>query len=228
MKKNLLEEAITLLQQCSIAKGILASLDGKDDVYHRIWTRDAIVSGLSGLVVQDKKIIKGLLHTLKTLKGNLGAQGEVPSNIALTKSLKVKKISYGTPVGRVDATLWYLIGWLYLTKTNCLTTKEKKDILSSLEKIFTLLNTWHFSSKELIYTPTAGFWADEMPIGGYVLYNELLYLWSLKLFYTVTRDKFFKDKASRLNNEILLNFYPTKASLKSVNKEKIVHPTAVS
>ena len=90
------------------------------------------------------------------------------------------EVSYGGLAGRVDAVTWFIIGicqYTFHTKDNSLIVKYEEVI----EKAIQLLDAWEFNNKHLIYVPLSGNWADEYITDGYVLYDQLLRIWALKI-----------------------------------------------
>ena len=99
------QESIKLLHELITNVGFLAA---KEDVenYERIWSRDGVVAGIASLLIKDEKLITTFKKTLDVLREHQDETGRIPSNVTPRKG----HVSYGTTVGRVDATIWYIIG----------------------------------------------------------------------------------------------------------------------
>jgi hypothetical protein len=48
-------------------------------------------------------------------------------------------------------------------------------------QMLTSFEAWEFNNKGLLYVPLSGNWADEYITDGYVLYDQLLRVWALKV-----------------------------------------------
>lgn len=213
---NIYEEsannAEALLEQLMSKKGFLASKTTIDN-YDRVFARDAIIIGLATLTTNNKKLQQTFKRSLDTLKKHQETNGIIASNVSKNK------VSFGQTTGRVDATLWYIIGvckYYAHTKNKTFLKAHKQHITKALEAA----SCWEFNTKDFIYTPRSGDWADEYIQEGYVLYDQLLYYKALKNYYLITRKKSIKEKAERLKKRIHIHFYPEK---KQQNHALIYH-----
>ena len=201
---DILYRALHQIRNACTDQGILAGTIDADN-YRRIWARDGIVGGLAGILSGDKIIIEGLGNTLSTLWNARDQKlGTIPSNVDPSG----EQVSFGSLVGRVDATTWFLVGAAqYIIQSNDLSGLEflQKDI----KKEFQLLRAWEFNGKHLIYTPMSGNWADEYPYHGYLLYDNLLYFWATSLWGELLNDHELKLKAHNIKTAILINFWMT-------------------
>jgi GH15 family glucan-1,4-alpha-glucosidase len=203
------KKAIELLKQCSCEHGFYASLEKKAN-YKRIWSRDGVIMGLAALVAEDKKLIQTFRNNLDTLLRYQGRQGEIPSNV----SPESEKVSYGRLAGRVDASLWYVIGcgkYYQHNKDESFLDKHYPGVC----KTVSLLECWEFNEKDFIFVPESGDWADEMPRRGYLLYDQVLYFLALGEFVKIKRArkesyKYWEEKRKRLGRKIEVNFWPNK------------------
>jgi len=201
---DLRNKALNVLHKATCERGILA-LPNETTVenYTRIWARDSIMAGLVGLDYGDSIIIDGLKKSLDTLKNQQTPQGIIPSNVSIDDT---PTVSYGGTAGRVDATLWYIIGALkYISFTK--DDHFRKAHIWHIEKALQVCIVWEFNNKNLIYTPLSGNWADEYPIHGYTLYDNCLRLWGLELYTQIIKgSKAYLDKANEVRNAIKDNF----------------------
>ncbi len=203
---KLYNEALETLRELTTSKGILASTIESDN-YKRIWARDSIICGIAGLLAEDKTIVQGLKASLLTLAKYQNKQGIIPSNV-LEKENDVD-ISYGSLVGRVDTNTWFIVGCcLYY-----LNTKDEETwllLIPSILKSRNYLKTIELNGKGWIYTPLSGNWADEYPIHGYTLYDNMLRLWGESLWLKTQKKK--EAEFDNLKAKTLINFWPEKTA----------------
>ncbi len=195
-----MNRAIEMLHEATTPGGILASPNLQDN-YQRVWARDGIMSGIAGILIGDVKIVEGLKNTCLTLAKNQHPKGTIPSNVPLDGSPP----SYGSLVGRVDATSWFIIG-------SCLYYLNQKDdhfweyVEPSVMTALHILDTWEYNDRHLIYTPLSGNWADEYPLHGYLLYDNLLRLWAVRLLAKVLGQNNLERKEESILQAIRYNF----------------------
>ena len=165
---TLYKDALALLHELITPYGFLASSIEADN-YKRIWARDSIVCGIAGLWSEDEALIEGLSRSLQTLADYQHGTGMIPSNVLPTE----EDVSYGSLVGRIDATTWFILG-------ACLYYKHTKNeaiwhqLKPAIEKARVYLKACEFNDRGWIYTPLSGNGADEYPIHGYI--HHLLHL----------------------------------------------------
>ncbi len=199
--QNLYKDAVNLLHQLTTPDGILASTIEADN-YKRIWARDSIVCGLAGLWIEDPFLIDGLKNSLLTLSEQQHPVGMIPSNVLPGTD----NVSFGSLVGRIDATTWFVLGsCLYYQKTR--DQQTWKQLQPSIEKCRIFLKAAEFNSKGWIYTPLSGNWADEYPIHGYTLYDNALRLWGEKLFLEIEQQN--EEIIDRILKRTKANFWPS-------------------
>jgi glycogen debranching enzyme len=199
--------AVALLDRCSTPDGFLASPTERAN-YRRIWGRDGVILGLAALMSGEDSLRHSFRRTLMTLARHQGPHGEIPSNVDMAAG----RVSYGGTAGRVDADLWFVIGcgqyWRATGDEGFL-----DDILPAVEKVRYLLGAWEFNTRGLLYVPQTGDWADEYIHHGYVLYDQLLYLQSLREIAELhrvvhgSRDHQLEEKRSRLKHLIQANYW---------------------
>lgn len=200
--QNLYKDAVELLHSLITPDGILASSIEADN-YKRIWSRDSIVCGLAGLWINDEKLIEGLGNSLKTLARYQHATGMIPSNVLPVEN----DVSYGSLVGRIDASTWFVLGaCLYYQKTKDTATWEY--LKPAVENSRNYLNACEFNDKGWIYTPLSGNWADEYPIHGYTLYDNVLRLWGEQVYCEIEGAD--ASSLESLIQKTMDNFWPSK------------------
>ncbi len=206
--KNLYHEAVALLHRLTTPHGILASTIEADN-YKRVWARDSIVCGIAGLWMDDAVVVEGLKNSLLTLAGQQHSAGMIPSNV-LPNS---EDISFGSLVGRIDATTWFIVGsCLYYQHTKDQENWEK--LHPAIEKARQFLKATEFNDKGWIYTPLSGNWADEYPIHGYTLYDNVLRLWGEQLYLEMIGANV--DGLNSVLHKTQLNFWPQQESEKGI------------
>ena len=199
-------KSIDLLRSSSTPFGFLASTNNINN-YSRIWTRDAVITGLAALLTGDDELIKTFKTTLITIYDHQHEVGFMPSNVDPVSG----KVSYGGTVGRTDNVCWAVIGLLsytLFTHDKSLSIKYRQQA----DKAFFLLNAWEYNGKGLVYVPQSGDWADEYVQHGYILYNQLLRIWALELAAKVYNELNFKTKADELRSVVEHNFWKNKNS----------------
>lgn len=165
-----------LLRAASTPHGIKASLADKDN-YSAIFARDAIMSGIVGLLLQDEVITASFCQSIERFRDLQGEQGQIASNYTMDGD-DVAKVSYGTLSPKIDSCTWYLVGVGLLVREGLI---DKTEYRASVEKTVDLLEAIEFNGKHLMNIPRGGNWADEYVYEGYVLYDQVLRAWGLSL-----------------------------------------------
>ena len=148
--------------------------------YQNVWSRDACICGLAALSSHQTPLIDALERSLEILARNIGPSGQVPSNVRPVSGRSADDhVSYGRSAGRVDATIWFVIGVCLLGRLGRREDRVRHHWPQLLEAV-RLLRAWEFNAQGLLYVPQGGDWADEYVLSGYVLYDQVLRLWSLR------------------------------------------------
>jgi len=207
MIEKVKSEAIDLIHMSIADYGIKASPIVQDN-YERLWSRDSAVTGLGGILMDDEIIIEGLKTSLLTLAEHQHPRGMIASNVRLDKEGEID-ISYGSLVGRVDATGWFVVmSCLYIFHTRDMIFKSA--VKPHIDRAISILEAWEFNGGGLLYTPLSGNWADEYPTSGYTLYDNCLRVWGVKL-YAKIYDK--PDENQNLKDRVFYNFWPQLESI---------------
>ena len=170
------ERAVALLRELSGRDGIRASASTIGN-YQNVFARDAVMAGIAGMMLGDSTIIDGFVRTLERLRDLQGAEGQIASNYAVRDGQPVH-VSFGTLVPRIDANTWYLIGIALGARAGVIDPAAYRD---SVRGVVRLLDALEYNGRHLIYIPVGGNWADEYVYDGYVLYDQLLRVWALRL-----------------------------------------------
>lgn len=193
------QEAIEVIRKAITEEGILASAQQRDN-YARVWARDSMMTGYAGILTDDEEIRTGLEQSILTLAKHQAENGQIPSNVVNDKA------SYGTHVGRTDATTWWVVvacEYLKKQKNEALKNKLQPQIYQALS----CLKTWEYNQRGLVYSPLGGNWADEYVTSGYTLYDNILRYWALKNVAEIYHDEDLKTKAVNTKQLIQENFY---------------------
>jgi hypothetical protein len=197
-----IEQALQLIQEAIIPQGIKASLQGGDN-YQAIWSRDSMIAGLAGLLCEDDNVRVGFVHSIQTLAEHQAENGILPSNVQFQSNHT--KVSYGSKAGRVDATLWWLVGVQLAIREKILNpTTYEKNIVAALR----VTDIWEYHNQHLIYTPLTGNWADEYVIRGYTLYDNCLRYWAYALAAEIYQLPAWIQKSKNIRAKLLETFKP--------------------
>ena len=210
--QRLYEDAVDLLHRLTTPDGIMASTIEAEN-YKRIWARDSIICGLAGLMIADDILVDSLKKSLLSLARNQHDLGMIPSNLLPNSD---GDISFGNLVGRIDANTWFIIGscqYYRLTRDEASWSQLKPAV----EKCRKYLRSVEFNDKGWIYTPLSGNWADEYPIHGYTLYDNLLRLWGESLWGEIKGEGI--EGLEDLKEWTLSNFWPSRG----VSEKNIYH-----
>lgn len=191
------------LARAFVPEGILASEQAVDN-YQRVWARDGIMAGVYGLLAGDEALVEQLRLTLLTLARKQAANGQIPSSVGLGNQTTV---SYGTLAGRVDATLWWLIGAALLVKHRN-DTHFAKQVAPTIGKLLPLIKAWEFNQADLLYTPLGGNWADEYVTHGHTLYDNALRVWAMRLVANVWPDLLTAEEVQHVSQKVTATFNP--------------------
>lgn len=205
MKDVLLQDrALELLRTLSGHDGIHASQVEAAN-YRAVFARDAVMAGVAGLLVRDPVVTASLVRTLERLRELQGPEGQIASNFTM-RQREAPKVSFGTLAPRIDATTWYLVGIALAARAGALDAEEYRD---SVRAVVRLLAALEYNGQDLIYVPAGGNWADEYIYDGYVLYDQVMRAWGMRLCGTLYDDTAFTAKAQAIDVRIAGRYMPT-------------------
>ncbi|QNR85925.1 fructofuranosidase/invertase [Pedobacter riviphilus] len=193
--------AINLLHQASTPFGFVAAVQEHDN-YKRVWTRDGVITAVAAMLTGEKKLIETAELTIKTLFSNQHTNGFMPSNVSPADG----SVSFGGTTGRADNPAWAVIGICAYT----ICTGEKalyEQYQNEIDKCFQVMEAWEFNGKHLMYVPQSGDWADEYIQHGYILFDQLLRVWALKLASSISGNKKWTDKSAHIIKTIRQNYW---------------------
>ena len=185
--------AVDLLHALSGPHGIRASLSSNAN-YAAVFTRDGVMAGIAGLLLDDPLITRSLVSTLEHLRDCQGPEGQIASNYALGDGT-APRVSFGTVVPRIDAPLWYLIGVGLAARCGVLDPLAFRE---SVDAVVRLLDALEYNGRHLIYVPAGGDWADEYMYEGYILHDQVLRAWALRLAGETFGRRLWLDKAREI------------------------------
>ena len=157
--QRLIEDSI-----CEI--GLLASPVSRDN-YRRVWSRDSAMAGMAGWLHGNERIVDAWNQSLVSLAKGQSPTGAIPSNVQENSA-----VSYGSLVGRVDASTWWAWSVGILKGEGLLVQGPIWE--QQLEDCFHFLESIEFNARGLSYVPLGGNWADEYVTQGYTLYDNVL------------------------------------------------------
>jgi hypothetical protein len=197
------DKAVSLLHALSGQHGIRASLSTTAN-YEAVFTRDAVMAGVAGLLAGDDEIAAGLVRTLSHLRELQGAEGQIASNY-LVRPGGPPRVSFGTLAPRIDSTTWYLLGVAFAARAGVL---DPSSFRESVRSVVRLLDAIEYNGRHLIYVPAGGNWADEYIYDGYILYDQVLRAWALRLLGTTYDEAAWRDKAAEIEVTIEERYWP--------------------
>lgn len=188
------KRSLDLLRNATIKQGIKASC-GDLNNYGAVFTRDAVMAGIAGLIYNDETIISGFKATIENLFLTRGKQGQIASNFKIQND-EVAAISFGTLSPKFDSATWYLLGIAQLIE------KGYEYSIEYVDPTVQLLDALEYNNKDLIYVPQGGNWADEYPFEGYILYDQVIRAWALQLLGKQFGRVEWLEKAASINKKI--------------------------
>lgn len=205
--KALKNQAIEVIKKASTEFGILATAEQQDN-YSRVWARDSVVSGLAILSQNLDDLYPAFKQSLLSLVQSAGPNGQIPSNVSVDKNGQTTAFSFGGPVGRTDASFWWIVGSIALLK-KLPDEALMKQVKTQCQLIFSLAESWEFNGKHLMYVPMSSNWADEYITHGYVLYDQLLRYWALCLSGDFFNQPAWQTKANQVKKAIVAHYFFT-------------------
>jgi hypothetical protein len=197
------EAAVDLLHSLAGPDGIRASRSDEAN-YGAVFARDAIMAGIAGLLIDDRAIVAGFVRTLEHLRDLQGAEGQIASSYLVNPGRR-PSVSFGTAVPRLDAASWYLVGVGLGSRAGAL---DPEWFLPSARRVVRLLDAIEYNGRHLLYVPPGGNWADEYPYHGYLLSDQVLRAWGLRILAPVARAEEWADKSRRIEAAIERSYWP--------------------
>jgi len=202
------DEAIALLRALSGPDGIHASLSSTAN-YRAIFARDAVMAGTAGLLLGDAVVTRALVRTLERLRDLQGPEGQIASNFEIRADAP-PHVSFGTLAPRIDSATWYLVGIGLAARAGVLHAEEFRE---SARAVVRLLDAIEYNGRNLLYIPTGGNWADEYIYDGYILYDQVLRAWGLRLLGETYGEAKWVAKAVAIGETIDARYWQDQARL---------------
>jgi hypothetical protein len=196
------DAALRLLGDLVSPHGIHASLAHTAN-YRAVFARDAVMAGVAGLLAGEERVAAGLLRTLRHLRDLQGREGQVASNYEVGEG--APRVSFGTLAPRLDAATWYLVGVALGARAGLLDVRE---FAASAGAVVRLLDALEYNGRHLVYVPAGGNWADEYVYEGYILYDQVLRAWALRLLGGVCDEPAWPAKADHIERRIDESYWP--------------------
>ncbi|MEY2963698.1 MAG: hypothetical protein RL754_959, partial [Bacteroidota bacterium] len=185
--------------------GFVATAQDVDN-YARLWSRDSAIASLAILAHEHKALYPAVEASIENLLNAVGDHGVFPSNVSFSESGAMETVSYGGPVGRTDSPFWWAITALsYLEQVD--RPELKKRVEHQLEIIEYRAHAWEFNNKHLMYTPASSNWADEYPVEGYILLNNVLRYWMLQKAGRLLNHNGYRKKAVDILLSVKAHFF---------------------
>ncbi len=162
------------------------------------------MAGAAGLLVDDTIITDGFVRALEHIRDLQGPEGQIVSNYELPDG-GAARVSFGTLAPRIDAVTWYLVGVALGARANVL---DPSDFSHSVRAAIRLLAALEYNGRHLIYVPRGGNWADEYPWDGYVLYDQVLRAWAMRMLAPTYDEPDWAGKAALIERTIEINYWP--------------------
>lgn len=173
------DEALGVLRKCVTPAGFKASaLPGG---YPQVWARDAPITSLGAYASRDEELMACARASLETLRRGQTELGMIPLNFD-TRSNSVTTEN----AGAVDANLWFILGHYFdLAASNDAEFIDSR--WGSLERAMLWLRYQDMNACGLLEVPEAGDWADLYSVRYNVLYDNVLYVASLRAMEVLAR-----------------------------------------
>jgi hypothetical protein len=194
---------VALLRTLSGPQGIHAS-QAITANYRAIFARDGVMAGIAGLLLGDAVITAGLVRTLEGLRDTQGPEGQVASNFEVRDG-QPPHVSFGSLAPRIDGATWYLLGVALAARRGAI---NPDDFEHSVRAAVRVLDALEYNGRHLIYIPTGGNWADEYIYDGYILYDQVLRAWALRLLGVTYEEHGWVEKAAQIAARIDEAFWP--------------------
>ena len=201
------DAAVALLRVLSTPAGIHASLSDTAN-YRAVFARDGVMAGVAGLLLGDATVTAGLVRTLGHLADLQGPEGQIASNYELREGAS-PHVSFGTVVPRVDSATWYLVGVGLAVRAGAI---DAGAYAASVRATVRLLDALEYNGRDLVYVPAGGNWADEYLTEGYILYDQVLRAWGLRLLGATYGEPGWSEKSARIGARIADRFWPAEDS----------------
>ncbi len=214
MNHKLKKEAWSVLINSAKNFGFVATAQDTDN-YARLWSRDSAIASLAVLSHRKEELYPTVKSSILNLLDAIGDGGAFPSNVSFDENGTSSGQSYGGPVGRTDSPFWWAVTALsYMEVAQDFGIKD--DVADAIEEIERRAQAWEFNNKHLMYSPASSNWADEYPVEGYILLNNVLRLWMLRKAAHILSSPNYAEKAEQVLGSIKYHFFGEPAGAQSL------------
>ena len=205
MNQTFKKEAWSVLADSAKNFGFVATAQDTDN-YARLWSRDSAIASLAVLSHGKEELYPAVKSSVLNLLEAVGEGGVFPSNASFDNDEKRTGQSYGGPVGRTDSPFWWAVTALsYMEAVQDLSIKAV--VAEAIEEIERRAQAWEFNNKHLMYSPASSNWADEYPVEGYILLNNVLRYWMLKKASRLLSSEKYANKAQKISGAVKYHFF---------------------
>lgn len=183
MARELLEqcysEALALLRENLSPGGVLASVRNTKSMgrhYASIFGRDAAICALGMVASGEEDLIRGARDGILTLARNQAPNGQIPKYV----KPELDEVDFWY-TGCIDATLWWLIAIKFMDR-HLPDRKLGEELAPQVGRALNWLECQEHQVWRLLQQNEASDWADIMPRSGFVLYTNVLWYWTKKLY----------------------------------------------
>jgi uridine kinase len=199
------KDAWSVLAQSAKDFGFVATAQDTDN-YARLWSRDSAIASLAILAHGHEALYPTVKSSILNLLDAIGDGGVFPSNVSFDKGGTRSGQSFGGPVGRTDSPFWWAVTALsYMEVVQDFSSKDA--VAEAIEEIERRAQAWEFNNKHLMYSPASSNWADEYPVEGYILLNNVLRLWMLTKASRLLSSDIYADKARKISGAVKYHFF---------------------
>ena len=214
MNHNLKKEAWSVLANSAKSFGFVATAQDTDN-YARLWSRDSAIASLAVLSHGKEALYPAVKSSILNLLEAVGEGGVFPSNVSFNNDGGRSEQSYGGPVGRTDSPFWWAVTALsYMEVAQDFGIKGV--VADAIEEIERRAHAWEFNNKHLMYSPASSNWADEYPVEGYILLNNVLRWWMLRKGSHILSSDHYAVKAEKVLGAIKYHFFGEPAGAQSL------------
>ena len=214
MNHKFKKEAWSVLTNSAKNFGFVATAQDTDN-YARLWSRDSAIASLAVLSHGKEALYPAVKSSILNLLDAIGDGGVFPSNVSFDENGTRSGQSFGGPVGRTDSPFWWAVTALsYMEVAQDFGIKGV--VADAIEEIERRAQAWEFNNKHLMYSPASSNWADEYPVEGYILLNNVLRLWMLKKASHILSSDNYAEKAEQVLGSIKYHFFGEPAGAQSL------------
>ena len=205
MSQAFKKEAWSVLASSAKSFGFVATAQDIDN-YARLWSRDSAIASLAVLSHGKEELYPAVKSSILYLLEAVGEGGVFPSNVSFKNDGGRSGQSYGGPVGRTDSPFWWAVTALsYMEVAQDFGIKGV--VADAIEEIERRAQAWEFNNKHLMYSPASSNWADEYPVEGYILINNVLRYWMLKKASRLLSSETYAKKAHKISGAVKYHFF---------------------